>query len=898
MEDETTGQARDRRVEAVARVWQSAMSDIAYLPYPAHEVRVRFERLLAGALEALATEADPDALIRQGRVIGRELVGLNLLRAEALERTQACLGQELAGAAEPAQLGRLLAGIAGGFTGAAETALLAQQEAIGRAANSALRQAQSELETSRDRLAAANVELSAQIAERTRAEEIQRDYAERLQRLHRIDLAVLSAESLTAIVDISIDYIAHLIPAISTSITLFDLANKRSIILSSTNPAYPAGRNLKITMTAALDWLAAGNILYIEDLHAIRETSSGVAEIADLGGRSVLAVPLRYRDELIGSLMIILSEVRRFSATEETVARELADSLAVAIQNRRLLEAEQAARERETTLREVAASLTLGLDLDELLERILIQLNRVVPNNSASVMLLNDGELEVTAQWGTRSDPDELELLLYRRPRSIWSVIERLEPFIIDDTHGSPDWVVTRSREYIRAWLGVPLLVKGICIGVLTIDRDETNAFNDEDKELAMTFANQAAIAIDNARLFARQQAYAGELQLRVRERTRELEVLYGITATAVGNPELDSLLRRSLELTTDAFSCAASAIHLIENEDSLLQLSAVHEQRPQMAEALRWLAPGDPLLQRPLQGGAPVILNSHELPPGWPRDASLVLVVVPLRSRGHGLGVLSLLCDSPHHLAGEGLTLLTTIADQLGSAVENIRLRQITRQTAIIEERERLSREIHDAITQAIYGIALFAEAAGEAAEARNIDKVHYYIQSILSSSDHALRELRLLMFELRTEQLARLGLVEALRERLRMVEHRADIAGEVHARKVNGLPVPIEEAFYRIALEALNNALRHARARHVDIAVAVEGDHLMMTIADDGVGFDVRAANGKGGMGLESMRKRIGKVDGRLTLASRPGEGTQVIVRAPLKLAGPASVDGQEGK
>ena len=149
---------------------------------------------------------------------------------------------------------------------------------------------------------------------------------------------------------------------------------------------------------------------------------------------------------------------------------------------------------------------------------------------------------------------------------------------------------------------------------------------------------------------------------------------------------------------------------------------------------------------------------------------------------------------------------------------------------------------------------------------------------------TNQALRELRLLLSEFRTEALARKGLIDALRERLNTVEHRAGISGEVHAPGIGVLPMPIEETFHRIALEALNNSLRHAQGDRVDIILLEEEGDLIMTIVDNGIGFDREAAANSGGMGLEGMQKRIGKVSGFLTLSSSP-EGTWVTARAPLK-------------
>jgi signal transduction histidine kinase len=857
----------------IAAAWLAATSDIAYIPYPMPILRQRLERMTTDALDALQTTAPMEQVVGRGRAIGREIVELNLIEAEALERTLTCLGEELAGVADAGRLAQLLAGIAGGFAGAAEAAILGQQEAIRRAATIALERTHADL-------AAVNEQLSAEIAERIQAERTQRDLADRLLRLHEIDLAILSAKSLPDIAAVCVDHVRELIPSVIVSLTLFDHQNERAVILHSSHPAFPAGRVLPIYMKTGVEALARRLSVDILDLRQMPNPSPGVVETIRLGGRALLSVPIRWRDELLGTMVIVLAEVRAFTNNEKAIVTEIADSAAIAILNRQLLEAEQAARERETTLREVAASLSMGLDLDDLLHRILTQLDRVIAGDSSAVMLLDGERLRVPVQRGRLSTPRQIEAMLAHRPRSIWQVIESSQPFIINDTQTSPDWITTQGFEKVSSWLGVPLLLKGDCMGLITIDREAPNSFNEQDKALAMAFASQAAIAIENARLFARRQEYAGQLEQRVRERTRELEVLYGITAAAVGNPDLASLMRRSLELTVAAFDCAAAAIHLIEGEEIGLRPAAL-VGRAESAEMLGRLAANDPLLLRPLQTGAPLILNGADLPPDWGQAPNLCLAVAPLRSAERSLGVFSMVCDSPRHMTDDGLLLLTTIVDQIGTAIENIRLRQITRQTAIIEERERLSREIHDAVTQTIYAIALFADAAREAARAGRPAKAQQNIEAILELVEQALRELRLLMFELRPESLSRLGLVEALRERLRMVEHRFAIAADVYAANVGELPYPVEGVFYRIALEALNNSLRHARARRIDINLAIKDDQLEMTIVDDGIGFE--GAESAGGMGLNGMQERIGQVGGELILISRGGGGTKVTARAP---------------
>lgn len=866
-------QSRDQRLDTLAESWRAATQDLAFIPLTRSEIRRRFVDLAADVLDAVEPTTAPETAIARSRAIGRALIELNLLKSEALERTLVCLNEHLIDAVAPQQLGRLLAGIAGGFAAAAESSLLSQQENINRAAISALVQMQGQL--------------SDQIAERTRAEIIQREYAERLKRLRDIDLAILSAESLRAIVDICINHLQQIIPAINISIVIVDMVHHRTTVLSSTHIAYPPGRDQQITMIDALNRLGTGKTIYIKDLRELRPGSPDVSEIVELGGRSMLAVPLRSRDNLIGALTVTLGETRPFSETEIAVAQELAGSAAIALQNHRLLEGEKQARQRETTLREVAAALTIGLSLNDLLALVLERLSFVIPNYSSAIVLVeNDGPVTVAYRdrFGIAQD---FPHLMDTQPPTVVAVLELAVPQVINDTHASPIWERVEGYEAIRAWMGVPLLAKGVCIGLLTIDRDAPNSFVEQDKELAMAFANQVAMGIQSTRLFAKQQEHAAELESAVREATRDLEVLYGITATAVDNPNLHQLLRRSMSLTAEAFGCPAAVVHLLDNQQERLRLEAYLENgNPALGKLLTGLDAHSTVLHQSLATGAPVYLSGSALPAGWGDHPDLLLIMTPLRSRGRNLGVLSLVRDQRHCLPDIPSDLLTTIADQIGVALENIRLYQLTRQSAIIEERERLARDIHDQVTQSIYSAGLFAEAARSAAEIGDLDRVYHHSHSILRMTNQALRELRLLLFELRTEALARHGLVNALRERLNTVEHRAGIAGEVYATGIDNLPVSLEETYYRIALEALNNALRHAHADRVDIILMKEEGDLIMTIVDNGIGFDREVAAASGGMGLEGMQKRIGKAEGILTFSSSP-DGTWVTARAPMKKA-----------
>ncbi len=881
--------ALSRRAVAIARTWQAETADLAYIPYSTDEIGARYRQMTAAALVALATDEGEGALAQTGRDMARGLIEMNLLKPEALERTLICLSRELAGDAPAESVSSLLAGLAGGFTTGAGKTLLAQQEAIGRAATAALERAQKELESSRNKLSQTNRQLAAQIRERIQAEDGLRAYAERLRGLHETHLAILSAESLPAILDMLIALVDGFLPNLLTVVVAYDFEIGQLEILKSNRKEFPGGTSRPIVMKGIVETLRQGRVYYVDDIDTRPDLWTDLSLAREMGARSFLVVPLFYHGDLIGAVSIWMEEKRVFELEEIALAREIADSIAVAIQNRRLLAAEQTAREREATLRRVSASLIQGLDLDEVLHQILIQLDHVLASSSSAIMLLEDGIPKLVSQRGQAVTLERAHDLISTQPGSIWSVLETGQPRIINDTLGSPDWHMPVGGEYIRSWLGVPLLVKGECIGLLTIDRDRPDAFKTEEMELAMTFANQAAVAIENARLFRRQQEYAGELERRVRDRMRELEVLYGITDAAVSKPDRDSLLRRSLELSISAFDCSAGAIYLLQDEGESLQWTAVGDSRaPTWWEALARPANGDALLARALHAAQPAFYQVAELPAGRAAEGINSLAVAPLQALDRPVGVLALLSEKPDHFTDASMTLLATIADQIGAAVENIELRRLSRQAAVDEERERLADEVHDNVTQTVFSAGLFAEAARESLRSGNLALAEQHTQSILQRTNQALRELRLLLFEWRSEALAQKGLVGALEERFQMVERRvnieADVYTSVYTSEAMKLPPALEEAYYRVALQALNNALQHARARKMDIFLTVEGSDVVMVIADDGVGFDERA-RGRAGMGLDSMRKRIKKMGGSLRVTSRPGEGTRISVRAPLE-------------
>jgi PAS domain S-box-containing protein len=202
----------------------------------------------------------------------------------------------------------------------------------------------------------------------------------------------------------------------------------------------------------------------------------------------------------------------------------------------------------------------------------------------------------------------------------------------------------------------------------------------------------------------------------------------------------------------------------------------------------------------------------------------------------------------------------------------------------AALEERQRLARELHDSVTQSLYSLTLLAEASRRMAVDGNTEKMIGNIARLGETAQQALKEMRLLVYELRPLALETAGLVEALQHRLDAVEKRAGVEAQLMVESDCDLPADVENGLYRIAQEVLNNSLKHAEATRVSVQLLTESPCVEMQIADNGKGFDPEAVKEQGGMGLGNIQERTEALGGEVAFVSEPGQGTQVRIRVPL--------------
>jgi len=261
-------------------------------------------------------------------------------------------------------------------------------------------------------------------------------------------------------------------------------------------------------------------------------------------------------------------------------------------------------------------------------------------------------------------------------------------------------------------------------------------------------------------------------------------------------------------------------------------------------------------------------------------------VVSVPLIYRNQAIGALNVFYPRGKSPSEAEIAFLTVIADQAAVAAENARLFEEARQKAVLEERQRLARELHDSVSQALYGIALGARTARTLVD-RDPAQAGEPLDYVLSLAEAALAEMRALIFELRPEALETEGLVAALTKQMESARARHGLEVTAEWCDEPDLPYEVKEAVYRIAQESLNNIVKHAQARRVDLRLSCGADEIVLEIVDDGVGFASEEAF-PGHLGLRSMRERAMRLGGTLQVESAQSQGTRIRAYIPRSNGG----------
>jgi signal transduction histidine kinase len=254
----------------------------------------------------------------------------------------------------------------------------------------------------------------------------------------------------------------------------------------------------------------------------------------------------------------------------------------------------------------------------------------------------------------------------------------------------------------------------------------------------------------------------------------------------------------------------------------------------------------------------------------------------VPLRFRNEVIGALALdKRETSFYDDEDGRTVLA-FANQAAIAIENARLYDRSREQDILQERNRLARELHDSLSQALFSMVLNAEAANIFFDS-DPQRARQQITVLYETANSALKEMRTLIFELRPANLEQEGLAMVLSKHAKLVGDRYGIAVRLEVKGQRRLQLHIEKALFRIAQEALNNIVKHANASEATIVLSTQDDTAVLKIEDNGIGLTAGLVK-PNTLGLTSMRERVEQLGGTFKIGPNPsGQGTQVRVEVP---------------
>ncbi len=389
------------------------------------------------------------------------------------------------------------------------------------------------------------------------------------------------------------------------------------------------------------------------------------------------------------------------------------------------------------------------------------------------------------------------------------------------------------------------------------------------------------------------------QLEHRVAERTSELEetnralnyrALQVETSFKVGREitsilEIQSLLQRIVDLIRQSFNFEEVLIYMLEEEDSQLVLQACSPLHSNHHRSL-------PLDNNSLNGACAitrraVLVNDIRQDKRYlpiENRAVLSVMVIPLLIADEIIGTLEVESTQLNAFTDDDVLGIQNLADQIAIAIQNAHLYARTRELAVLEERNRLSRELHDSVIQSLYSLNLLAGGWQRLLEADQRMEITQYLHKVRTISEQALREMRLLVHQLRPPVLEEVGLLDALHQRLDAVEKRSGINARLVVEDILDFPYSMEEPFYWITQEALNNALKHASPKNISVRLKLEAKILVLEIRDDGCGFDLEKARRGGGLGLRTMKERADAIKADFSIRTTYGEGTFIRVAVPV--------------
>src|SRR5438034_4807516 len=536
---------------------------------------------------------------------------------------------------------------------------------------------------------------------------------------------------------------------------------------------------------------------------------------------------------------------------------------------------------RLRALLELGIAISAELSLDGVLERIVEAAAELTGARYAALGVIDRSGTGLERFITTGID-DETRTTIGEPPHGrgiIGVLIGEARPLRLHDLSEDPRSVgFPPGHPPMRSFLGVPILLRGVAFGNLYLTEKANADFTEDDEDLVTLLASQAAVAIENARLYEAATTWS-----------RQLESLNEIGNALVGELDLGRLLQLVADRLRELIGARLVAIALPAGDE--MRLTAAAGDRASELVGVTFGREGSKagrVLARRHSERLDSVLEDPEVDQAMTRlFGATTGLFVPLLARDEAIGVVIAhdklggdprFGDADLRLA-EQFAARAAIAVDLSRRVARDALRRVVAGQEL--ERQRLARELHDETGQALTSILLGLKAVEEAGTPADTEAAAEQLRELVVAT---LQDVRRLAVELRPKALDDFGLVAALERLASTFSETTGITVDLEAT-LGGtrLSEEVETTLYRILQEALTNIVKHARARKVSIILVRREGKVTALVEDDGEGFDPDAVRADG-LGLLGMRERVTLVDGRLTLESSAGAGTTLAVEVPL--------------
>lgn len=586
-------------------------------------------------------------------------------------------------------------------------------------------------------------------------------------------------------------------------------------------------------------------------------------------------------------------DISELTRVNEELEREISGRRAVESENARLYRETLKRTDELQAMLAVQRAITSRLELDTVLNMIAVEACRLTHSQSTSVLLVDGGDLVFSVYSG----PDQSDLIGYRTPIESTLMGRNLllgKSFILQSPLQHPNaHQELLKRGSVKSLLSVPLIAGTKPVGVIASINKLEGEFDEEDERVLNMFAASAVIGIENARMYQEERRRHQEDE----QHRRVAEGLRDILAKLNSNRPFAEILEHITREAARLMGTDTGALLRLRDGGKRLSVKA-HCGLPREFVSDTGIPAGLVALEHAVMHRKPVVLSDMQelaanpavdLPELQRQKLWLItfchrLVTVPLLVKDEMYGCILLYIKEPRTFKRDEMELIATFADQAALAVENTRLREKAEVSAVSAERNRLARDLHDAVTQTLFSTSLIAEVLPKIWD-RNREEGMKRLEEIRQLTRGALAEMRTLLLELRPATLMDAKLTDLLRQLSDATFARARIPVTLKLEGSVEMPTEVKIGFYRITQEALNNIAKHSGASQA--CVSVTGtlcdkpgkNSLELRIADNGRGFDPGGVGGNH-LGLGIMKERAEAIGARFSISSHIGQGTELTV------------------